>query len=441
MTCSPRLAVGTVQEEAESHWLTWALLGALRSRGLRVQHFYGRACMPPAGMAATVAGSNSRHLDSWLMSPQLCRRLYSQGAESIDLSIVEGRYRAPQAPCVGGSLDCLCDWLSLPKLAIVDVSRLRDCQAPILPRETQGLLLDRVPGLGGLARWRTQLEPLYRVPVLGALPELESLRAEISRQRPGAGPPADICSELGDLFARFADLDAMIALAQRRFPHREAEGNRAIETAARPRIAVAYDCAFNAYFADTLEQLELHGADVLPFSPLYDEGLPAGSDIVYIGSAALDQHAGRLSENQCMLASLRDYYRRGGRIYAECGGLGYLSQGYLTGDGSCVSLVGAAPGLVRSRSVDGPLSACEAALANETWLGPSGATIRGYGNARWQFEFAAHADGLVRHGDYFISCRNLVGSLLHVNFASQPELLARFFARWPQAATAAPLAR
>ncbi len=54
--------------------------------------------------------------------------------------------------------------------------------------------------------------------------------------------------------------------------------------ASRPlQVAVACDEAFGGYFPDTLEALEARGARVCDFSPLRDDRLPPGTDVVYVG--------------------------------------------------------------------------------------------------------------------------------------------------------------
>ena len=98
-----------------------------------------------------------------------------------DLAIVEGRFdqaaweRCGQVETTtetsgGGSLDALCEWLDLPRVAVVDVRLLANCHIPRRP-VADGLLLDRVKDRADFCRWQTNLESLWGVPVIGGLGE------------------------------------------------------------------------------------------------------------------------------------------------------------------------------------------------------------------------------------------------------------------------------
>lgn len=441
MSRSPRLAVGTIQSDADSQLVTWALMGALTRAGLDVQHFYGQAALARVEGAASITGSGSRHLDSWLMTPETCRELYVRASRRRDVAIVEGRFSQSASSLQrGGSLEQLCEWLDLPRLVAIDVSRLNDCQLPRLPDRTDGLLLDGVTDLNGLFYHQTKLEALYGVPVLGGLPKLPAVRQAVARLPQGASPSQALCNELGEVFEQHAKLRRLLELADRRYPFcTRFETCTLRPTSPAVRIAVAYDSAFNSYFHDTLDQLELFGAEIVTFSPLADERLP-DCDVVILGAGQPEQFADRLNENQCMMASLRSYYRRGGRLYAEGGGLAYLCQEIETPDGARHSMVGALPAIARQLE-PAAIEPLELTTACTTWLAQAGARIRGYTNPRWQLQLTGFLrDGVLepQHSRRMVTNRGLVGSLVHINFAAQPCLMGSFFAPWPQT-IAAPL--
>jgi cobyrinic acid a,c-diamide synthase len=241
-----------------------------------------------------------------------------------------------------------------------------------------------------------------------------------------------LCRELGDEFLRLGRLDLIDALATRRdMPPPPVAIFARRDRRARSRqvtVAVAYDPAFNCYFPDTLDLLELEGANVVDFSPLRDEILPE-ADVVYLGCGHPEMYAEALSGNHCMLLALRNHVRSGGRVYAEGGGLAYLCQRLETTGGAMVPMVGALPAVARlNRQMAAPVPV-EARLRGQSWLAPAGTHLRGYLNGHWVLEpvgpmrsyLAGPGHELDLVGQY-----QVIGSRLHLNFAAQSEFLKGF---------------
>ncbi len=89
-------------------------------------------------------------------------------------------------------------------------------------------------------------------------------------------------------------------------------------------IAIARDKAFSFYYRENLELLE-SCAHVTYFSPLSDQKLPP-CDLIYFGGGYPEVFRKELSANRAMLSAVRDYGESGGFIFAECGGLMYLTE-------------------------------------------------------------------------------------------------------------------
>ena len=429
----PRLAVGTVQPDADSQPILWAAIEALRQQGLQLQSFHSRACLARYHGEATATGSNPRHLDSWLMSAELCREIFIRGAEGCDLALVEGEFGPPMADesGSGGRLDTLCDWLDLPRVVVLDVSAIEDCRLPEPPPQADALLLDRVSDRRRLAELTSSLEGLWGVPVLGALEVLPELRAAIDAVPGGARPPRELSQRLAGHFLRQAQLERLVQLASRRGLARTPP--RLFATTAVPQqvvVALAYDAAMNCYFPDTLDVLESRGATIVDFSPLRDERLPRHTDIVYLGCGHPEDHAAELSQNDCIKLALREHLCNGGRIYAEGGGLAYLCQQLEAADGRLWRMAGIFPAVARLNPTRKPPSPVEVTLDRETWLGRPGERIRGYQNHRWRLVPAGTLSGCVAEPQQqyaLVGVWRAIGSLLHLNFAAQPKVLRNFF--------------
>lgn len=75
-----------------------------------------------------------------------------------------------------------------------------------------------------------------------------------------------------------------------------------------------------------LQRLEEAGARLVFFSPLSDQLLPPGMSGLYLGGGFPEKHAKALAANRPMRVAIKAFAASGGAVYAECGGLLYLSQ-------------------------------------------------------------------------------------------------------------------
>ena len=465
----PRVAVGAVRPQDDSQYITWALMRLLAMDGQQVQHFLSRACFPRFNGACSATGNSSRHLDSWLMPPDLCREIFAHGCANSDLAVVEGRFEtdaecqtqslptsADDGRLAGGRLDDLCDWLDLPRLVVLDATRLEDCRLPERPQGADGLLIDRVSNAQHLNRLQTTLESLWGIPVLGGLDEMPAARTALEALPRGSVPSRDLCQALAGSLAKYTQPDRLLELAARRqFPAvrpflfngtsgttgagtlrscgcgsseiSRLESERSESTGLT--VAVAFDEAFNCYFPDTLDLLELSGATVVDFSPLRDESLPPGTDLVYFGCGHPERYAATLTENHCLTLAIRDHLCGGGRVYAEGGGLAYLCQYMETLDGRRTPMIGAIPAVARMNPQPAPPRPIEVTLARRTWFGVPGRRLRGYLNTNWLIEPTGDVEGCLAEAGHecdLVGRYLALGSRMHVNFAAQPEFLQNF---------------
>ena len=431
MSRLPRVAIGTIQPEADLRPMLWALLEALRKQGLQVQSFLSQACFTDYLGVATLTGLNPRHLDSWLMTPELCREVFVRGTRGCDFGLVEGRFLPPAAgPCpLGGLLETLCDWLDLPALAVIDVSRAALCRLPARPIKADGLLLDGLSE-GDFVRTSTELEALWGIPVLGGLAIRPEVRRAVAQIEPGDRPSRELCRALRSGFDATWQAQRLGSLAFRsklRGPRRLFRRQRSAQAVT---IALAYDEAFNCYFPDTLDLLELRGARLVAFSPIRDDRLPDGTDVVFLGCGHPERFARQLAQNDCMKLDLRSHAQRGGRVYAEGGGVAYLCQHLITPQGEAHRMLGLLPAVARPENVFPEPTPVELAVERSTWFAPRGAQLRGYRDSGWQLEPTAPLS--VCASETPSSCDLVengatIASRLNLNLATQSELLDGFF--------------
>ena len=90
-------------------------------------------------------------------------------------------------------------------------------------------------------------------------------------------------------------------------------------------IAVALDSSFNFYYHDNIEALRREGAKIKFFSPISDKKIPK-CDSIYIGGGFPEILGKKLSQNHSMKKSIKQAAENEIPIYAECGGLMYLTK-------------------------------------------------------------------------------------------------------------------
>jgi cobyrinic acid a,c-diamide synthase len=143
------------------------------------------------------------------------------------------------------------------------------------------------------------------------------------------------------------------------------------------RIAIAYDRAFCFYYEDNLDLLKDAGAEIIKFSPLYDQAIPE-ADAIYIGGGYPELYAKELSKNTSMLQSINDWADSGKPMYAECGGLMYLSRGIHDLSGRFYRMAGVLPFEAEMKKNRASLGYREIQLKEDCILGKKGNKLRGH---------------------------------------------------------------
>jgi cobyrinic acid a,c-diamide synthase len=448
MPCVSRLALAIPAEGPEPSVASLALLAGLRQRGWRVQHFRAWACPIANQPLSEIIGTPGRHLDAWLMPSAVGRAVFLRGARDAELAIVEGTLDAGAAAPVPprlcqvrayaerpGPLAPLAESLDLPVVAVVDCRAWDGVHLPWIDPRADAVILDQLDRPAQLAPLRTLIRLLAGKPVLGAIAALPEARAALAAVPAGRPIPAELVEPLARSFLRGADLPALHALAESRpFPAPGATVLPGFRAGRRFRVAYAMDEAFGGYFPDTLETLELLGAELVEFSPLRDESLPDAVDLVMIGCGFPDMHAERLAANHSLIAALGSHVCRGQRIFSEGGGTAYLGRTMIVG-GRSYPGAGILPLDAELRSEAVWPQPVERVLVRDSWLGPEGTPVRGYLSPRWRLRPApepedcpARSGALTAERDVLFR-NNAVGGLLHLHMGALPAVVARFAGR------------
>lgn len=436
-----RLGVTHLLANQQCRALIWAILARFRQVNLRPVPLLARACPAPYQAMQRITGKCPRHLDSWTMSRDGCREIFaasvSQPETAVLIDAPEGgncsacaAARSSENSLRSRNFETLAQWLDLPRIGLVDARKLQLCRHPRLPAPVEGILLDGIDSLRQFVSLQTELEALWRVPVLGYLQIPSAVRTAVERWNCETPPPADLLSELAQHLTPHWDESLLGELLQRpawpwQFKH--ASPRRAFSP--RVRIAIAQDEAFGLCFPEVLDSLERAGATLCDFSPLRSERLPENCDLVYFGCGHPERYAEELARNHCLIQSVRSFAAAGGRIYAEASGSAYLCRQMILPGGAAATMTGLLPANARFLAQASAPQPAEVSFGLGCWLADKHATLRGYRDLNWQLEPCGAM--LTFAGDPAQRCDilgrgNTICSRILFNVAANAQLLERF---------------
>ncbi len=344
------LLISAAHKSSGKTTVSVGLAAALGARGLRIQSFKkGPDYIDPMWLAHA-SGRPCYNLDFNTQSTEEIGALFTRHARQADLALIEGNKGLHDGidPDGRDSSAALAKLIGAPVILVIDVTGITRGVAPlvlgyqIFDRDVaiRGVILNRVASPRQEGKLCQAIERYTDVPVIGAIgrdptlvvkerhlglvtpEETEALDETIGRLRSAVEQGVNLDRVLE--FARSAPAKWLpLANSDRDSLRPGGEG----AAAAKPnlRIAVARDTAFGFYYPDDLEALQQAGAELVFFNTLQDTRLPE-ADGLFIGGGFPETQMPALAANSGLRAQIRQAAEAGLPIYAECGGLMYLTR-------------------------------------------------------------------------------------------------------------------
>ncbi|MDD2340160.1 MAG: Ni-sirohydrochlorin a,c-diamide synthase [Methanosarcina sp.] len=379
----PRVLISADRSSSGKTTISLGLMAALVSRGYKVQPFKVALDYIDPSYHTEITGRFCRNLDGYLMDENEILDVYTHACEigdKADIAIIEGvrgLYEGFESLSDLGSTAQIAKILNCPVIFVINARSITRSSAALVNGhknfdpdvEIAGVILNNIGSRRHAEKAKEAIEFYTGVPVIGIVPRDPSMQISMrhlglipaleGRRRFGDGDFEARLHGIEEIINKGIDIDSFLKIASSAKPLKTPENSifSPIPNAgvSRPKIGIALDEAFNFYYRDNIDLLKLAGAEIVYFSPVRDAVLPE-VDGLYIGGGYPELFAADLEANESMRQDIKKASAAGMPIYAECGGLMYLTEKISTGapgkgtyhdasmPESTYSMVGALPG-------------------------------------------------------------------------------------------------
>lgn len=425
--------------------VTVGILDALKRKGLTVQSFKVGPDFIDAGLHELTTGRLSRNLDLWMCGKDFVLDCYRTHTAGSQIAIVEG----VMGMFDGGAASTaeVAKTLGLPVMLVVDAHSMAESAAALVRGfeafdasvDVAGVIFNRAGGERHVRILTDAMERYTGVKVLGHLPgnaEFSIPERHLGLFTKEEDPiPDNVMSSISKSVAENINTDLLLELARPLAgPQKITNRFSTHSSGTKTRIAVAKDRAFCFYYEDNLDMLRRAGCDVVPFSPLSDMELPEQVDAVYLGGGYPELYARALSGNKSMLKAVRKWAVSGKPLYAECGGLMYLSMGIYDFDGNFHGMAELFPFETAMKKGRANLGYREVRLLKDSIVGRKGDILRGhefhYSKIKTEEPMAETAYEVNKYGGGRFSegycMKKTLASYVHIHFGSNPGIADSF---------------
>ena len=331
----PRLVVAGATSGVGKTSITSAIIYGIKKRGYSVQAFkVGPDYIDPSYLSA-ISGNDTRNLDVWLMGENELVQSFVKNSTS-DISIIEGvmgYYDGFGGKTNYASTHHVASLVKSPTILVLDASKAaRSIAATALGfakfhRNSRivGIILNKIGSKKHENMCKQALANL-KVPILGSiLKNSESMESRhlglipVKEQKSLQNKIRKISREISDSL----DIDKILQICKNAPQLPKVQQKKFKNPTAT--VAVALDSSFNFYYHDNLEALRREGAKLKFFSPVSDKKIPK-CDLIYIGGGFPEVLGQSLERNTTMRNLIKKHAEEGMPIYAECGGLMYLTK-------------------------------------------------------------------------------------------------------------------
>ncbi|MEM3305197.1 MAG: cobyrinate a,c-diamide synthase [Saccharolobus sp.] len=322
-----------------------AIMKALSKR-LKVRGFKIGPDFIDTGYHRVATGFPSINLDLWMMGYENVRKSLLKYGKGFDIGIIEGVMGLYDGVNISYSTYELAKVTRTPVILVINCSNIGSTVGAIVKGlkyyrkdiDIKGVILNKI---GSQTHYNYCKNSIEDVEVLGYIPYNKNL--EIKSRHLGLITIEDnnnistVLNMAQELVEENIDLNKIIEIANE-IKEDSIQEEMEEEEINKPKIAIAYDSAFNFYYQENLDVLKKR-YEVKFFSPLNNEYVE-DAQAIYIGGGYPELHMDELEKSTTTKEWIKKSVYNGVRIYAECGGLMYLSKNLVDENGKNYKMVG-----------------------------------------------------------------------------------------------------
>lgn len=332
----PRIVIAGVTSGVGKTSITSAIIYGLEKKGYSVQPFkVGPDFIDPSYLTS-VSGNIAHNLDVWMMGKSGVFKNFIQNSQQ-DISVIEGVMGYYDGFSGGSSFASTYDVANITSsnvILVLDASKVARSIAATATgfqnfekhSRICGVILNKIGSKKHEQLCRDALKKTG-LAILGVIPRNDALQLE-SRHL-GLIPVREKLSidkkikSIARSISGFIEIEKIIKLSKdvSNLP----QIPKAKKSKKQTTIAVALDESFNFYYEDNLDALRRLGAEIVFFSPISDKKIPT-CDGIYIGGGFPEVKGDLLQKNDTMKKLIKKNAENDMPIYAECGGLMYLTK-------------------------------------------------------------------------------------------------------------------
>jgi len=332
----PRLVLAGTTSGVGKTSIACAIIHALQKKGYSVQPFkVGPDYIDPSYLSS-IAKKDAFNLDVWLMGKNRLLESFVTNSKS-NISIIEGvmgYYDGFGGDSNFASTHHVASITKSPTILVIDASKAaRSIAAMALGfvkfhsnSRIKGIILNKIGSKKHEILCRKALEKT-KLPIIGVIQKNPDL--DLQSRHLGLIPTKEDTAlkqkiiQTSKIISSSLDIEKILQIIQT--PTTLKIPNTKFNQKPKTTIAVALDSSFNFYYRDNLEALKREGANIKFFSPVKDKKLPQ-CDGIYIGGGFPEILGEALEKNQTMKKKIKQLSEENFPIYAECGGLMYLTK-------------------------------------------------------------------------------------------------------------------